>query len=125
MLADFNAVSYRWAAATAGSPSASTPSATPAAPPKPLSYLGKWAAAGLTCVAVKNHTDERGVTFTAKEAQWYESSCRIRSAAAAGSRTTIVMACSGEGETFRRTIKVDQPSANEILIDGDRYNRCD
>lgn len=125
VLADFNPVPYRWAGATVGSPSASAPSVAPAAPPKPSSYLGTWAAVGVTCAAVKNHTDERGVTFTAKEAQWYESSCRIRSATGAGSRTTIVMACSGEGETFRRTIKVDQLSANEIRIDGGRYNRCD
>lgn len=79
VLADFNPVPYRSAAATTGSPSASTPSAAPTAPPKPLSYLGTWAAAGVTCAAVKNHLDERAVTFTAKEAQWYESSYRKRS----------------------------------------------
>lgn len=76
-------------------------------------YEGTWDEDGRQCLV---RLSESRAQFEGKEYTGYEESCKFSRTRKVGSKTTIAMACEGEGETWNKTMTLEATGINRLSI---------
>lgn len=86
---------------------------------------GGWVERSVSCKALQNQSDERILSITNKQVEFYEASCLIRGVKKSGASYSLKLLCEGEGQTDQMTWHARLDAKDKLVVkDGFTYKRC-